>query len=135
MAIAVHPAYVAEQVNAVAITGGSTFTVASQVGYESVVEPMDPTASAEVLRFLREPGSQRAISLTVSARSSFNDGRLLWSDAQLDVLAGLLYTVHDHFGMLSRERTGVEDARFDVEIERTANGAIHIKQVRRYLGP
>lgn len=144
MGVAVNPSFVRERLDAVAVTnlvaanvgldGGEAFPlfrVVSQVGGESVVRPVDPSAVAESLAFVRR-ADDSVSDVQWFTRSSLSS-LPLWADARLAELASLLFVVHDHFA------TGVYPQRprlsLDLEIKVTHDDRIVIKQARPYLDP
>ena len=144
MGVAVNPSFVRERLDAVAVTnlaggaagdagGGdvSRYRVVSQKGGESVVRPVDPSAVAETLTFVR--GADDSVGdVQWLVRSSLSP-EPLWTSPRTGELAGLLFTVHDHFA------TAVYPARdrlsLDLEIKVTWDDRIVIKQARPYLDP
>ncbi len=143
MGVAVNPSFVRERLDAVALTnlapsagvdGGTPpplYRLVSQVGGESVVRPVDPSAVAETLTFTRLADA-RAGEVRWLTRSSLSP-EPLWSGPRLDELAALLFTVHDHFA------TAVYGTRarlsLDVEVKLTHDERIVLKQARPYLDP
>lgn len=140
MGVAVNPSFALERVNAVALTnlpgegGTSVYRVVSQVGYESVVQPADPTAVAEVLTFRRDGAAARDIQRLVPSSLS-PGGAPLWSDTDLGILAGLLFEVQDHFE--AQVYPELRPLRLDLEVKIERSGEVALKQVRPYvtLGP
>lgn len=136
MGVAVNPSFALERVNAVALTnlvgegGGSVYRVVSQVGYESVVQPADPTAVAEVLTFRRDGSNLSDVRRLVSSSLS-PGGAPLWSDPDLAILAGLLFTVQDHFE--AQVYPELRPLRLDLEVKIERSGEVALKQVRPYV--
>ncbi len=136
MGIAVNPAFALEQVNAVVLTnlsGTSTnsfYRVVSQVGYESVVQPADPTVVAEVLTFRRDGQSVVGVQHLVSSSLSAG-GAPLWSNENLDILGGLVFVVQDHFE--TSVYPELRPLRLDLEVKIDRSGEVVLKQVRPYL--
>lgn len=136
MGVAVNPSFALEQVNAVALTNlagaGSTslYRVVSQVGYESVVQPADPTAVAEVLTFRRDGQSLTDVQRLVASSLS-PEGAALWSEENLGLLAGLLFTVQDHFE--ASVYPNLRPLRLDLEVKIERSGEVALKQVRPYV--
>ena len=56
----------------------------------------------------------------------------MWTPAQLATLAGLLFQAQDHFA--AEVYPDVTPLRLDLEVKRTADGRVVLKQVRPYLG-
>lgn len=137
MGIAVEPSFVLEKANAVAVThlpaasGGPVYRLVSQAGWLSVVRPEDPLAVAEVLTFHRE-GEARADTRVLVPSSLLPPGERVWSEAELDTLAALLFLVQDRFA--TEVYPDIEGLALDLEIKRTHDDRIVIKQARPYLG-
>lgn len=136
MGIAVHPTFVGERLEAVVLTGlepdapEPLYRVVSQVGEIGVVEPLDPTATPEILTFRRSAGGTPSEVTLVSPSSLAADGARLWSDAALNELAGLLFMVQDHFA--ARVYPSITPLSLDVEVDVTMDGRTVIKQARPY---
>lgn len=139
MGVAVHPAMVGEQLEAVAITeldsGGSAplYRVASQLGEVGVARPVDPTAVAELLSF--ERGAEDAVTgvMLLQASSLVPPGETLWPEPRLAELARLLFDVHDHFA--NQVYPDLPPLSLDVEVDVSVDGQIVVKQARPYVGP
>jgi len=137
MGIAVEPSFVLERANAVAVTnlpatsGGPVYRLVSQTGWLSVVRPEDPLAIAEVLTFQRD-GDARAGTQLLVGSSLLPAGQGVWSEAELDTIAALLYQVQDHFA--ASVYPDLAGLALDLEIKRTHDDRIVIKQARPYLG-
>lgn len=98
-----------------------------------MVRPEDPLAVAEVLTFLRagDPPAMSGAEVLVPS-SLLGEGQTVWSEAELETLAGLLFTIQDHFE--SQVYPQIQPLALDLEIKRTRDDRIVIKQVRPYLG-
>jgi len=144
MGVAVNPSFVRERLDAVAVTnlvaanagldGGSTgplYRVVSQVGGESVVRPVDPSAVAESLAFVRRRDDSLG-DVQWFTRSSLSS-EPLWTGPRLFELAGLLFVVHDHFATAVYPHR--DHLSLDLEIKVTYDDRIVIKQARPYLDP
>jgi hypothetical protein len=141
MGIAVNPAFVGEQLDAVVVTnvaagdsGARVYRVVTQVAEVGVVRPDDPTAVPETLVFQR--GADDALeSLEVLVRSSFATRAQdsLWSMAQLEELAAALYLIQDRFEADVYPET--RPLALDLELKLTREGHISIKQARPYPAP
>lgn len=59
-------------------------------------------------------------------------GATVWSEAQLGTIARLLFQVQDHFA--AEVYPDIAPLRLDLEIKRTEDGRVVLKQVRPYLG-
>ena len=138
MGICVHPAYALERVNAVAVSnlrvddGDPLYRLNSQVGELSVVRPEIPTAISEVLTFRREGEALAPSAIELQTGSSLvAEGQQVWPEAELHLLAELLFRVHDHFAREVYSRVAPLALDFEVKLER--DGAVVIKQVRPYV--
>jgi hypothetical protein len=132
MGIAVHPAFVLEKLDAVAVTqvdGGPLYRVVSQRDGQGVVRPADPTQVAETLTFRRGDDGKPA-DVQVLVRSSLS-AEPLWRPERLAELASLLFKVHDHFAAQVYAR--IPRLSLDMEIKLTSDDRIVIKQVRPYV--
>lgn len=124
-----------ECLNAVVITnlGGNssapTYRVISQVGYESVVRPDDPTAVAEVRTVGRGTGGNLVGEVTLT-RSSLSNGEPLWTGDQFTALMRTVFDVHDHFATTVYQDAGIQ---LDLEVKLTADDRIMVKQVRPFI--
>jgi len=133
MGLAVHPAFVLEEVNAVAITeldesAQPLYRVVSQHGAESVVRPADPTAVAEVMTFRR--GAEGPVEMNVQINSSLVEGNL-WREDEAVALARLLFTIQDAFA--AEVYPELRPLSLDVEIKGTRDRHIVLKQARPYV--
>ena len=141
MGMAVHPAFVGEELEAVAVThlepgaAQPLYRVVSQVGEVGVVAPADPNAVPETLTFRRSAEDEPSDITLVRPASLSPGGAPLWSGARFDGMAALLFLVHDHFA--SEVYTELEPLSLDIELDVTHDGRTVIKQVRPYisLGP
>lgn len=59
-------------------------------------------------------------------------GETVWTPEQLATLASLLFQVHDHFA--AAVYADIAPLRLDLEVKRTVDGRVVLKQVRPYLG-
>lgn len=137
MGVAVHPALVGEQLEAVVLTNlepesdAPYYRVVSQAGEVGVVEPSDPSAVPEHLRF-RRAASNDAVEVTLVTPSSLStDGASLWSASAVDELATLLFDLQDHFEQ--HVYPTQDPLQLDVEVDVTVDGRIVIKQARPYV--
>jgi pyruvate, water dikinase len=139
MALAVDPSFVNERLDAVAVTNLTDagapslpplYRVVSQRDGLPVVRPPDPTLVAETLTFRRGPGATM-LEPKLVVPSSLANGGPLWTDAQRATLAGLLFTVQDHFA--AKVYAHIPQPRFDLEIKLTSDERVVIKQVRPYI--
>lgn len=142
MGVAVNPSFVRERLDAVAVTNlvsasgaldgggaGPLYRVVSQLGGESVVRPVDPSAVSENLTFVRR-NDDSVGDVQWFTRSSLSPDPL-WTSARLTELAGLMFAVHDHFAAAvyaKRDRLSL-----DLEIKVTHDDRIVIKQARPYV--
>lgn len=138
MGLAVEPSFVLERANAVAVTnlpsssGGPLYRLVSQAGWLSVVRPEDPLAVAEVLTFHRGPDTTPEDVQVLVPSTLVPPGETVWSEGELETLAGLLFHIHDHFA--AEVYPDLAPLSLDLEIKRTTDGRIVLKQVRPYLG-
>lgn len=136
MGIAVHPTFVGERLESVIVTNLEAgaeqplYRIVSQLGEVGVVGPSDPTAIPEILTF-RRGSSDRAEQITLVQPSSLGASeRSLWSDAALDELSALVFSVQDHFA--ANVYPGLNPLSLDLEVDVTHDGRTVIKQVRPY---
>ena len=138
MGIAVHPSFVMEQKEAVAIThlrpddGAPLYRIVSQLGDIGVVRPDIPGAVPETLVFRRTAEGGYTDLKQLVASSEAPEGAMVWSEAEIAELAGLLFAVQDHFA--AEVYAHITDLRLDIELEMTRDDRIVIKQARPYLG-
>ncbi len=138
MGIAVEPSFVMEQANAVAVTNLAAasdrpvYRLVSQTGWLSVVRPEDPLMVAEVLTFRRGATTTPEEVQVLVPSTLAPVGETVWSGAELATLAQLLFLVQDHFAV--EVYPDIVPLALDLEIKRTADGRIVLKQVRPYLG-
>jgi hypothetical protein len=135
MGVLVVPSFVLEHINAVAVTHYSmpdnlaAYRVVSQVGWESVSTPSDPTVIPEMMTFLRLGTNMIPFGIRRLTNSShLQNGEYLWSDSRVAQLGELLFQVHDH--MATRLSRPIDTFQLDVEIKLTNEGTIVLKQVR-----
>ncbi len=136
MGIAVNPSFVLERASAVAITelrvdsGAPLYRLSSQIGSEGVVRPDDPTAIAEALTFRRDGDQVADVEVQVES-SRLPTGERVFTAAELETIAGLLYAVQDHFGTVVYAH--LAPVALDIELKHTRDGRIVIKQVRPFV--
>jgi hypothetical protein len=136
MGVAVHPTFVGERLEAVVVTAlepaaaEPLYRVVSQVGEVGVVRPSDPTASPEILTFRRSASALPLAVTLVQPSSLAADGSGLWPDAALAELAGLVFTVQDHFATAVYPH--LQPLSLDLEVDVTSDGRTVIKQTRPY---
>jgi hypothetical protein len=136
MAMAVNPSFVLERGNTVAVShlivdaGAPLYRLNSQVGSESVVQPADPTAVAELLTFRRENGEPVDIRLELGS-SLLPPGQEVLPRDKLSELAHVLFLVHDHFA--AAVYPNISPLSLDFEIKYTDEGEVVIKQARPYV--
>jgi hypothetical protein len=137
MGIAVHPAFVGEELEAVVVTGlepdaaEPLYRVVSQRGEIGVVRPIDPEARPEILTFRRGEADVPAEIKLVQSSSLSESGTSLWSDARVAELAGLLFQVQDHFSVAVYPE--ISPLTLDIEVDVTMDGRTVIKQARPYV--
>ena len=131
MGVAVNPSFVLEQLDAVIVTNldadprGPLYRVVTQAAPDSVVRPDNPGAIAEVRTVRR--GSDGLVDDMRWVDSTA--GADLWGE-DFAVLMDLVFRVHDHFGAAVYEDLGLA---FDLEVKRTDDGRVVVKQIRPYL--
>lgn len=137
MGIAVNPSFVGERLDAVVVTNlpsagqPAIWRVVTQVAEVGVVRPDDPTAVPETLTFERgETSGASNVQVLVSSSFASAAGESLWTAAQLDTLAELLFDVQDHFEMHAYPDT--RPLSLDLEVKLTRDEQISIKQARPY---
>lgn len=141
MGIAVHPTFVGERLEAVVLTNlepereGSLYRVVSQLGEIGVVDPLDPTATPEVLGFRRSAEDSPYDVTLVSPSSLSPGGAPLWSDPALAELGRALFLVQDHFAQQIYPE--LDPLMLDIEVDVTMDGRIVLKQARPFatIGP
>lgn len=137
MGIAVEPSFVMESANVVAVTnlpapGGRLVRLVSQTGWLSVVRPEDPLAIAEVATALMTETPPYHDDFEVLVASSLlAGGEAVLTPAERDTLAGLLHTVQAFFE--TEVYPDLDPLRLDLEIKRTRDGRIVVKQARPYI--
>jgi pyruvate,water dikinase len=137
MGIAVHPALVGEELEAVAVTGlepdapAPLYRVVSQRGEIGVVRPIDPDARPEILTFRRGNGDAPTELTLVQSSSLADAAASLWSEARVAELAGLLFDVQDHFSVTVYPE--IQPLMLDIEVDVTMDGRTVIKQARPYV--
>jgi pyruvate,water dikinase len=142
MGVLVHPTYVDELANGVAVTanpfddspdGEDAFYINTQVGEESVVSPQPGLVADQLLYFYFHSGQPA----TYFARSSLTAaGAPVLSRAELYDLGTQLEAIRAHFAPLYPTPSGVP-LPMDVEFKLEQSGAerrIEIKQARPYPG-
>jgi hypothetical protein len=139
MGIAVEKTFVMERVNAVAVTnldagtGAPLYRVVSLPGEWSVVRPEVPTLVPEVLTFRRSGEPPEATEVTVVVpTSALPAGETVWTEAEQETLAALLFAAQDHFA--AHVYPELRPLRLDIELKLTADGVVQLKQARPYLG-
>lgn len=137
MGIAVEPSFVLETANVVAVTNlpsasGPLMRLVSQSGWLSVVRPEDPLAIAEVATALMTEAPPYYADFDVLVPSSLvPSGETVLTSAELATLAGLLRDVQDAFE--AEVYPDLAPLRLDLEIKRTRDGHIVVKQARPYI--
>lgn len=138
MGIAVTLSFVEERANAVAVTnlkvdnGLPLYRLNSQAGTESVVQPEDPTAVAELLTFRRADVPPIATDLRILTYSNrVPEGTMVWPAPALEEVSRLLFVVHDHFA--AQVYASIASLRLDIELKLSRDGQVVFKQVRPYV--
>jgi pyruvate, water dikinase len=140
MGILVHPTYVDETAQGVAITanlfdpgagGEDAFYINVQEGDVSVVQPPDSGIVADQLLYFYFHQRQPATYFTHS--SLIADGETVLTRAQLFQLGRALTAIRDHFDPLYELPPGFGRLPLDVEFERVGD-VVEVKQVRPHPG-
>jgi hypothetical protein len=138
MGIAVTLSFVEERASAVAVTnlqvddGLPLYRLNSQAGTESVVQPEDPTALAELLTFRRAGVPPVATDIRVLTYSNrVPEGTMVWPASALEEVSRLLFAVHDHFA--AQVYASLAPLRLDIELKLSRDGQVVFKQVRPYV--
>ncbi|HYO93022.1 MAG TPA: PEP/pyruvate-binding domain-containing protein [Polyangiaceae bacterium] len=136
MGVAVHPTFVGEQLESVALTeleaesDEPLYRLVSQKGEVGVVGPSDANAIPEILTFRRsQRGEPTSIALVQPSSLSPGAARL-WSAGALEELTRLLFQVQAHFA--SEVYPTIAPLSLDVELDVTADGRTVFKQARPY---
>lgn len=144
MALLVHPAFVAETANGVAITanifdaapgGEDAFYINAQFGEVSVVQPPTSNTVADQLMYYYLYNNQPATYYTHS--SLVADGETVLTRRELFDLGTALMAIRGHFSDLYDPPDGYAILPMDVEWKRTGTGddsVIEVKQARPYPG-
>jgi hypothetical protein len=112
--------------------GEPLYRIVSQAGEESVVQPEDPLAIAEVMTFRRSGDPPAATAVQVHVYSSLMPpSQSIWQPPRVGTLAGLLFLIQDHFAANVYPETA--PLPLDVEVKITGDERVVIKQVRPYL--
>ena len=130
MGVLVHPAFVDERANGVAVTVNEfasnrpAYFINSQLGEVSVTNPTGLAIPEQILYYTwyEEPEYE------VITRSSLAGGAGVLDDAQLAALAEHLGAIHTHFKSLLG--AGIAGFAMDVEFKVDAAGNLVIKQAR-----
>jgi pyruvate, water dikinase len=140
MGILVHPTYVGETAQGVAITanlfdpgagGEDAFYINVQDGDVSVVQPPGSGVVADELLYFYFHNNQPATYFSHS--SLIPAGETVLSRAELFQLGSALSAIRDHFEPLYDPPAGFARLPLDVEFERV-DGVVEVKQVRPHPG-
>ncbi|HWM89059.1 MAG TPA: PEP/pyruvate-binding domain-containing protein, partial [Kofleriaceae bacterium] len=140
MGILVHPTYVGETAQGVAITanlfdpgagGEDAFYINVQLGEVSVVQPPGSDIVADALLYFYFHADQPATYFTRS--SLVPAGQTVLSRSELFQLGRALDAIRDHFTGLHELPPGHARLPLDVEFERV-DGVVEVKQVRPHPG-
>ena len=140
MGILVHPTYVDETAQGVAITanlfdpgpsGEDAFYLNVQAGDVSVVQPPDSGIVADQLLYFYFHNNQPATYFTHS--SLVGEGETVLDRRQLFQLGSALTAIRGHFDDIYDKPTGFARLPLDVEFERVGE-VIEVKQVRPHPG-
>ena len=130
MAVLIHPAFVDERANGVAVTinefaaNRPAYFINSQLGDISVTNPTGLATPEQLLYYTWYEDPE----VEIITRSSLAAGGSVLSDSQLESLAGHLGAIHAHFKTLFG--AGTSDFAVDVEFKVDAAGKLVIKQAR-----
>jgi hypothetical protein len=140
MGILVHPTYLDETAQGVAITanlfdpgagGEDAFYINVQQGDVSVVQPPESGIVADELLYFFFHNNQPATYFTHS--SLVADGETVLSRAELFQLGSALWAVRRHFESIYEPPPGFGQLPLDVEFERVG-GVVELKQARPHPG-
>ena len=140
MGILVHPTYVDETAQGVAITanlfdpgpaGEDAFYLNVQAGDVSVVQPPGSGIVADQLLYFHFHNNQPATYFTHS--SLVGEGETVLDRAQLFQLGSALSAIREHFNGIYERPDGFSRLPLDVEFERVGE-VIEVKQVRPHPG-
>jgi hypothetical protein len=131
MGVLVHPSFVDEEANGVALTineftqSRPAYYINSQVGEVSVTNPTGAATPEQILYYTwyEEPEYE------VITRSSLLDGEAVFTDSELDELASYLEAIHQHFRIVFG---GGNDFAMDVEFKLDEGRQLFIKQARPF---
>ncbi len=137
MGVLVHRSFPDEQVNGVAITKNlyrkdyDGFVVNAQIGEESVVKPSQYVVSDQ---FVCYPESRpRDISVDVITTSSLNNGELVMTETEIQLLANQLEIIKEYFHYHAQVAKPYFDFGMDVEFKLDGETRqLYIKQARLY---
>jgi pyruvate,water dikinase len=136
--IAVTISFTRERASAVAVTnlqvdeGLPLYRLNSQAGTESVVQPEDPTAIAELLTFRRSGEPPVATDIRILLYSNrVPEGAMVWPDSALQEVSHVLFVLQDHFA--AQVYPSARPLRLDVELKLTHENDVVVKQVRPYV--
>jgi hypothetical protein len=139
MGVLVHPAYLDEAANGVALSanpfdtsadGEDAFYINAQLGETSVVSPPRGVTAEQVLYFYFHNGQPAAY---LSRSSLVPAGSTVLSRQALFDLGSALSSIRDHFSRFYKPHAGPHLA-MDVEFKLTPDQKIEIKQARPYPG-
>lgn len=139
MGVLVHPAYLDEAANGVALSGNpfdtspdgeDAFYINAQLGEVSVVSPPRGVTAEQILYFYFHNGQPAAY---LSRSSLVPAGATVLSRQALFELGTALSLIRDHFSRFYKPRSGPYLA-MDVEFKLTPGQKIEIKQARPYPG-
>ncbi len=140
MGVLVHPTYVDETAQGVAVTanlfdpgaaGEDAFYINVQQGDVSVVQPPSSSIVADQLLYFYFHPRQPATYFTRS--SLVADGETVLTAGELAQLGGALSAIRDHFDPLYEPPPGFGRLPLDVEFERVGD-VVEVKQVRPHPG-
>ncbi len=136
MGVLVHPSFVDEEANGVALTINEftplrpAYYINSQVGEVSVTNPTGLAVPEQILYYTwYEEPEYEVISRSslLPGSGDWPAGTAVFTDAELDRLAGYLRAIHEHFRAVYQ---GGQDFAMDVEFKLAPGREIVIKQAR-----
>lgn len=136
MGVLVHPAFVDEMANGVAVTinefaaSRPAYYINSQVGDVSVTNPTGQAIPEQILYYTwyEQPEYEVVTRSSLLAEpGSWPAGHAVFTDAELERLAGYLEAIHSHFRGVYQ---GGQDFAMDVEFKLAPGRRLFIKQAR-----
>ncbi|MDA1231384.1 MAG: hypothetical protein O2856_11470, partial [Planctomycetota bacterium] len=135
MGVLVHPNYKGELANGVAVTDDilygtlDNYYLNTQSGEDLVTNPDELSIPEEVL--LNWHDTSKLQVMRTSSRSK--NGKLLLSDAQLELMRKYLGQIHAHFARLYGKEANATGFSMEIEFKVDKNGKLVIKQARPWV--